>query len=140
MLTHGFLCTRVWHRQLADVALGEDVVADLVNDYSLKPLGVEPGGVAGPAALLQEGVADVIGELPALGFVGGEGLAAGLTLDDATEQVGAGGAAGMALPSNTSIRRCNWAMTICCWAMMSSRASRLAVLRSPSVSILLNLT
>ena len=42
-------------------------------------------------------MAYVVGELAALGLMGGEGLAAGLAFDDAAEQVGAGGAAGVYL-------------------------------------------
>ena len=42
-------------------------------------------------------MADVIGELAALSFVGGESLAAGLAIDDVAEQVGTGGTAGVNL-------------------------------------------
>ena len=81
--------------QVADVALGENVVPNLFDDHPLELPGVEPGGVAGPAALLEQGLADVVGELAALGLLAGEGLAAGPALHDAAEQVGTGGAAGV---------------------------------------------
>ena len=45
----------------------------------------------------QEGVADVVGVLAALGLGSGHGLAAGLALEQAAEQVGAGSPAGVHL-------------------------------------------
>ena len=83
--------------QLADVGLGEDVVADVLDDDALEVAGIEPGGVAGVLALLEEGVADVVGVFAALGLGGGHGLAAGSAAGQATEQVGAGGATGVGL-------------------------------------------
>ena len=83
--------------QVSDVGLGEDVLPDLVDDELLEALGVEPGGLAGSLAPLEEGVADVVGVLAALGLGSGHGLAAGLALGDAAEQVGAGGPAGVHL-------------------------------------------
>ncbi|MDE2683006.1 MAG: hypothetical protein OXI54_02500 [Chloroflexota bacterium] len=83
--------------QLADVGLGEDVIADVLDDNALKVAGVEPGAIAGVLALLEEGVADVVGVFAALGLGGGHGLAAGLAAGQAAEQVGAGGAAGVGL-------------------------------------------
>ena len=84
------------HR-VSDVGLGKDVGAKLIDDDLLESLGVEPGGLAGSLAALEEGVADVVGVLAALGLGCGHGLAAGLALGDAAEQVGAGGAAGVHL-------------------------------------------
>ena len=83
--------------QVADVGLGQHVLPQLADYQLLEGLGVEPGGLAGPLALLQQGVADVVGVPAALGFGGGHGLAAGLALGQAAEQVGAGGAAGVHL-------------------------------------------
>ena len=83
--------------QVSDVGLGEDVGAKLIDDDLLELLGVEPGGLAGALAALEEGVADVVGVLAALGLGCGHGLAAGLALGDAAEQVGAGDAAGVHL-------------------------------------------
>ncbi len=81
--------------QVADVGLGENVLPDVGDDDVLEFLGVESGSVAGPAPLLEQGLADVVSVLPALGFGGGEGLAAGLALGQPAEQVGTGGAPGM---------------------------------------------
>ncbi len=78
--------------QVADVGLGEDVGPNLIDDELLEGLGVEPGGLAGAAAPLEEGVADVVGVLTALGLGRGHGLAAGLAPEQTAEQVGAGGA------------------------------------------------
>ena len=78
--------------QVADVGLGEDVGPNLIDDELLEALGVEPGGLAGAAAPLEEGVADVVGVLAALGLGCGHGLAAGLAPEQSAEQVGAGGA------------------------------------------------
>ena len=83
--------------QVPDVGFGEDVVADVGDDDVLEGLGVEPGGAAGVLAFFEQGLADVIGVLAALGLGGGEGLAAGLALGQAAEQVRTGGAAGMDL-------------------------------------------
>ena len=83
--------------QVSDVGLGEDVGANLIDDDLLEFLGIEPGGLAGALAALEQGVADVVGVLAALGLGCGHGLAAGLALGDAAEQVGAGGAAGVHL-------------------------------------------
>ena len=83
--------------QVADVGLGEDVGPKLIDDELLEGLGVEPGGLAGPAAPLEEGVADVVGVLAALGLGCGHGLAAGLALEQAAEEVGAGSPAGVHL-------------------------------------------
>ena len=79
--------------QFSDVGLGEDVGAELIDDGGLDLLGAEPGGLAGAAAPLHQGLADVVGVLAALGLGGGHGLAAVLALEDAAEQVGAGGPA-----------------------------------------------
>ena len=81
--------------QVSDVGLGEDVGPNLIDDELLEALGVEPGGLAGAAAPLEEGVADVVGVLAALGLGCGHGLAAGLAPEQAAEQIGAGGAPGV---------------------------------------------
>ena len=83
--------------QVSDVGLGQDVGAKLIDDDLLELLGVEPWGLAGALAALQEGVADVVGVLAALGLGSGHGLAAGLALGKSAEQVGAGDAAGVHL-------------------------------------------
>ena len=83
--------------QFPDVGLGEDVVADVGDDEVLEVPGVEPGAIAGAAALLEQGVADVVGVLAALGLGGGHGLVAGAATGQAAEQVGAGGAAWVGL-------------------------------------------
>ena len=84
--------------QFPDVVLGEDVGTNLPDHQFLEPAGVEPGAVAGPAAPLHQGLADVISELAALGVLAGHGPAATAALDQAAEQVGASHAAGMGLP------------------------------------------
>ena len=83
--------------QVSDVGLGEDVGANLIDDDLLEFLGVEPGGLAGAAAPLEEGVADVVGVLAALGLGCGHGFAAGLALGQPAQQVAAGDAAGVHL-------------------------------------------
>ena len=91
--------------QVSDVGLGEDVGAKLVDDDLLEFLGVEPGGLAGAFAALEEGVADVVGVLAALGLGCGHGLAAGLALGQSAEQVGAGDAAGVHLLRGAGLHR-----------------------------------
>ena len=81
--------------QVPDVALGEDIGANLIDDERLKALGVEPGGIAGPAAPLHQRLADVVGELAALGVLAGERSVAPLALDQPAEQIGATDPAGM---------------------------------------------
>ncbi len=83
--------------QLPDVALGEDVLPNLANHHFLEPAGIQPGAVAGSAAPLHQGLADVVGELASLGVLAGHGPTAGTALDQAAEQVGASHAAGMGL-------------------------------------------
>ena len=73
----------------ADVGVGEDVGANLVDDHLLKPPGIEPGSLAGVLAVLHNGLADVVGELSALGVLAAERPAARLALDQPAEQVGA---------------------------------------------------
>ena len=90
--------------QFPDVGLGEDVLTDVADDQPLEILGVEPGGIAGSRALLQQGVADVVGVLAALGFGGGHGLAVGLALEQAAEQVGADGAARVGDPGGAGLQ------------------------------------
>ena len=57
--------------QVPDVSLGEYVGANLFDDQLLESSSVEPRGVAGPAALLHEGLADVVWKLAALGVLAG---------------------------------------------------------------------
>ena len=47
---------------------------------------------------LEQGVADIVGVLAALGLLSGEGFGARLALDQAAEQVGAGAAPAVSLP------------------------------------------
>ena len=84
--------------QLPDVGLGEDVVADAVNHHLLEAAGVQPGTVAGPAAPLHQGLADVVGELAALGVLARHGPFASLALDQPAEQIGTSHPPGMGLP------------------------------------------
>ena len=58
--------------EFADVALGEDVVADLLDDEPLEVLRVQAGRLAAPPTSLDEGLADVVGVPAALGFGGRE--------------------------------------------------------------------
>ncbi len=83
--------------QVSDVGLGEDVGPNLIDDELLEALGVEPGGLAGALTPLEQGVADVVAVLAALGLGSGHGLAAGLAPEQAAEQVGAGSPAGVHL-------------------------------------------
>ena len=84
--------------QLPDVALGEDVGANLLHHHLLEAAGVQPGGVAGPAAPLHQRLADVVGELAALGVLAGQRPPTLVALDQPAEQVGAADPAGMGLP------------------------------------------
>ena len=86
--------------QRTDVGLGEHVLSNLAHHLLLEAAGVEPGGVAGPAATLHDRLADVVGELPALGVLAGERPVARLAPDQPTEEVGASHPAGMASPGS----------------------------------------
>ncbi len=81
--------------QGADVGVGEDVGANLADDQLLEAAGCEPGSLAGFLAPLHQGLADVVGELAALGILAAERPLAGLALDQSAEQVGASGPPGM---------------------------------------------
>ena len=81
--------------QFPDAALGEYVGPDLLDHQLLEAAGVQPGSVASAAAPFLQGLADVVGELPALGVLPGEGASALVALDQPAEQVGAADAAGM---------------------------------------------
>lgn len=83
--------------QFADVALGQHMVAQLVEDQSLEPLGVEPRRLAAARAALEQGAANVVGVAPALGLGCGQLLAAERAADQTGEQVGAGRAARVGL-------------------------------------------
>jgi len=87
--------------QLPDVGLGEDVVPYPVHHHLLEAAGVQPGTVAGAAAPLHQRLADVVGELAALGVLAGHGPATRLALDQPAEQVGTGHPPGMGLPGGT---------------------------------------
>ena len=71
--------------QLPDVGLGEHVLANLANHHFLEPAGIQPGAVAGPAAPFHQRLADVVGELPALGVLAGHGPTTGAALDQPAE-------------------------------------------------------
>ena len=75
--------------QVGDAAVGEDVGANLLDHQLLEAAGIQPGGIAGPAALLDQGLADVVGELSTLGVLAGKGPLALVALDQSAEQVGA---------------------------------------------------
>ena len=64
--------------EVADVGIGEDVVADLADDGLLEALRVEPGRLARLPAPLDEGLADVVGVTAALRLGCGQSLAAAL--------------------------------------------------------------
>ena len=84
--------------QFPDVAIGQDVGANLLYHHLLEISGVQPGGVARPAAPLHQRLADVVGELAALGVLAGEGAVAPVALDQPAQQVGTADPAGMGLP------------------------------------------
>ena len=84
--------------QFPDAVLGEDVGANLADHHLLEAPGVEPGTVAGPAAPLHQGLADVVGESAALGVLAGQGPLALPALDQPAEQVGASHPPGVGLP------------------------------------------
>ena len=79
----------------ADIGVGEDVGANLADDHLLEAAGVEPGSLAGVLAVLHDGLADVVGELAALGVLTAERSVARLALDQTAEQVGAPHPAGV---------------------------------------------
>ncbi|MCY3646822.1 MAG: hypothetical protein OXH07_07600 [Chloroflexi bacterium] len=81
--------------EVVDVGLGEDVVAELPDDRLLEALRVEPRRGAGFLAGLDERLADVVAVLAALRLGAREGAPAVLALDQAAQQIGARGAAGM---------------------------------------------
>ena len=85
--------------QVADVGLGKDVLANLIDDEPLEACRVEARGVTGAPSTFQERLADVVGVLAALGLLGAEGLATVLALGQPTEEVGAGG------PARVHLRR-----------------------------------
>ncbi len=75
--------------QSADVALGEYVGTNPTYDHLLEAAGVEPGSLAGILSALHDRLADVVGELAALGVLAAERPVAGLALDQPAEQIGA---------------------------------------------------
>ena len=81
--------------QLGDAALGENIGANLLHHQFLEAPRVQPGGIAGAAALLDQGLADVVGELAALGVLAGKSPLALVALEQAAEQVGAAHPAGV---------------------------------------------
>ena len=76
--------------QVADIAPGQHVLAELVDDQLLEPFGAQSGRLAGLGALLDLGLADVVAVLAALGFGRGQRLAAGFATHEPREQVAAG--------------------------------------------------
>ena len=88
LLVHGL-------HQVADVSLGENVGANLFDDQVLESPSVEPRGVAGSAALLHEGLTDIIWKLAALGVLAGQCTPAGLALDQPAEEEGTCNPAGV---------------------------------------------
>ena len=71
---------------LDDGLLGEDALPDLLDDEVLNPGGVQVAGAARPCAFPEQGAADVVGELPALGSLGGVGPAAHTALQQSAQQ------------------------------------------------------
>ncbi|MDE2669304.1 MAG: hypothetical protein OXI51_06580 [Chloroflexota bacterium] len=98
---HSLLASNAVHllvdepHEFADVSLGEDMLAKLLDDETLEVLRVEPRRVAAPPAALDEGLADVVGVAAALGLGRCERPTARLALGQPAEQVRAGRAAGM---------------------------------------------
>ncbi len=88
--------------QLPDVGLGEHVGAYLPHHHLLKAPGVEPGGLASVPAPLHDGLADVVGVLPALGVLAAECPVARPALDQPAEQVAASHAARVRLLGGAS--------------------------------------
>ena len=78
-----------------DVVRRQNAVSYLIYNQPLEAPGVEPGGVARRAAPVEQRLADVVGELAALGRLAGEGPPTPAALDQPTEQVGTGGPAGV---------------------------------------------
>ena len=81
--------------QVPDVALRQNALPDLLHNQALEAPGVEPRGVTGTAAPVEQRLADIVGELPALGRRPGERPTTAPALDQPTEQVGAGGPPGV---------------------------------------------
>jgi len=86
--------------QLPDIGLGEHVLPYLAHHHLLEAPCVEPGGGTGVSAPLHDGLADVVGVLPALGILAAKCPVARLTLDHPAEQVGAADTAGVRLPGS----------------------------------------
>ena len=82
--------------QISDVALSEDVGANLGDHQLLEAAGVERGSLAGVPAELDGRLADVVGVLAALGEPADERRVARLALGEAAEQVGASDSSGVA--------------------------------------------
>ncbi|MDE2967349.1 MAG: hypothetical protein OXS30_07695 [Chloroflexota bacterium] len=91
--------------QFADVALGQDVAAQLLDDRALEVARVEPGRWAGLGALLDLRLADVVAVAAALGFGRRHAHAAGLAADQAREQVGAGDAPRVRFPGRPRLEQ-----------------------------------
>ena len=70
-----------------------------------KLLALSLGVLQVPLPRLEQGVADVVGVLAALGFGGGERVAAGFAPEQTAEQVGAGGPARAPYVPQTVARR-----------------------------------
>ena len=83
--------------KVPDVALGEDASSDLIDNEVLEAFRVEPRRLAGVLAPLDERLADVVGELSALGLLPGQRRTAPPALDHPAEEVRAGGAPGVNL-------------------------------------------
>ena len=96
----------VHHLQEAtDVGVGEDVGANLADDQLLEPAGVEPGSIAGVLAVFHDRLADVVGELSALGVLAAKRPVARLALDQSAEQIGAANPAGVFDFGSTSLHQ-----------------------------------
>ena len=78
--------------QLADVALGQDVAAQLLDDRALEVARVESRRGAGLGALLDLRLADVVAVAAALGLGRRHAHAARLAADETGEHIGAGDA------------------------------------------------
>ncbi|MCY3571208.1 MAG: hypothetical protein OXH19_07695 [Chloroflexi bacterium] len=84
--------------QFTDVAFGQDVDSQLLDDRAFEVARVEPGREAGLRALLDLRLADVVAVAAALGLGRRHAHAAGLAADEAREQVGAGDATRVDFP------------------------------------------
>ena len=83
---HSVDLLRHQRHQLDDGLLGENALPDLLDHKVLNPGSVQVAGAARPCAFPEQGAADVVGELAALGSLGGVGPAADTALEQPAQQ------------------------------------------------------